>query len=165
MYRIGQGIDFHQFTENRALIIGGITIPHTHGLLGHSDADVLVHSIMDALLGALALGDIGQHFPDTDPAYRGIDSSDLLGRVIKMVQRAGYYLVNCDATIIAQQPRMAPHIPAMQIKLAHICQSQPHQISIKATTTEYMGSIGRKEGIAAMSILLLTKGNHGTMAD
>lgn len=157
MIRIGQGFDVHQFAENRPLIIGGVEISYEKGLLGHSDADVLLHAISDAILGALALGDIGKHFPDTDPKYKGADSAELLSVVWEMVKEKGYRLGNLDATIIAQKPKMAPHIPRMVERIADLLEADPEQINIKATTTEKLGFIGREEGIAAMAVVLLVK--------
>jgi 2-C-methyl-D-erythritol 2,4-cyclodiphosphate synthase len=157
MYRIGQGYDVHQLVEGRPLIIGGITIPYDRGLLGHSDADVLLHAITDACLGALGLGDIGSHFPDTDPAFKDADSSLLLEKVWQMVKKAGYELVNADCTIIAQRPKMAPYIQAMKSHIAHLLEADTTQINVKATTTERLGFTGREEGIAAMAVVLLQK--------
>ena len=153
--RIGQGFDVHRLVEGRKLILGGVEIPFALGLLGHSDADVLTHAIMDAALGALALGDIGQHFPDTDPTYAGADSLGLLAHVWGLVAGRGYRLGNLDATIIAQAPKMKPHLPAMQAKLAQVLQATLDQISLKATTTEQLGFTGRGEGIAAQAVILL----------
>lgn len=157
MYRIGQGIDFHCFTPERPLVLGGVIIPHPLGLLGHSDADVLIHSMMDALLGALALGDIGHHFPDTDPAYHNISSLKLLEHVRNLITAHGYRSVNLDSTIIAEKPKVMDYIPRMQINLAQTLGIEPDQISIKATTTEKMGAIGRQEGIATISIALVER--------
>jgi len=157
MFRIGQGFDVHQLVEGRPLIIGGIEIPFEKGLLGHSDADVLLHTIVDAALGALALGDIGKHFPDTDPEYQGADSKQLLHKVWKIVTEHGYRLGNLDATILAQKPKMAPYIPAMRKKIAEILAADEQCISIKATTMEKLGPIGEQKGIAAMSVILLIK--------
>ncbi|MGJ7922957.1 2-C-methyl-D-erythritol 2,4-cyclodiphosphate synthase [Neobacillus sp. LXY-4] len=157
MFRIGQGFDVHQFAEGRPLIIGGITIPYEKGLLGHSDADVLLHTIADACLGAIGAGDIGKHFPDTDPAFKDADSAKLLEHVYGIVKQSGYQLVNADCTIIAQKPKMAPHIDAMKQRIAEILQSEPNQINVKATTTEKLGFTGREEGIAAQAVVLLQK--------
>lgn len=157
MFRIGQGFDVHQLTEGRPLIIGGITIPYEKGLLGHSDADVLLHTIADACLGAIGAGDIGKHFPDTDPAFKDADSTKLLEHVYGIVQEAGYVLVNADCTIIAQKPKMAPHIEAMKQRIAELLQSDCSQINVKATTTEKLGFTGREEGIAAQAVVLLQK--------
>lgn len=157
MIRIGQGFDVHQLVEGRPLIIGGIQLPYHKGLLGHSDADVLLHTITDAALGALSFGDIGKHFPDTDPAFQDADSSKLLRDVWRMVREHGYQLGNLDATIIAQKPKMAPYIPKMQKNIANILDVDPHRINLKATTMEKLGPIGDEKGIAAMSVILLTK--------
>ncbi|KPC77582.1 2-C-methyl-D-erythritol 2,4-cyclodiphosphate synthase [Thermoactinomyces vulgaris] len=155
MIRIGQGFDVHQLGPNVPLIIGGVQIPYEKGLIGHSDADVLLHAITDAVLGALALGDIGKHFPDTDPAYKGADSAKLLEAVWSLVKEKGYCLGNVDCTIIAQQPKMAPHIPAMQKRIANLLEGNPEQVNVKATTTEKLGFTGRGEGIAAMAVVCL----------
>jgi len=153
--RIGQGFDVHQLVEGRKLIIGGVEIAHPLGLLGHSDADVLLHAICDALLGAAALGDIGRHFPDNDPRYKGIDSRKLLRETMRLLREKGYRLVNLDATIIAQAPRMAPHIPAMVEYIAEDLGAEPGRINVKATTTEKLGYTGRGEGIAAQAVCLI----------
>src|SRR5262245_58598056 len=153
--RIGQGFDVHAFAPGRRLVIGGVAIPHEKGLEGHSDADVLLHAIADALLGAAALGDIGRHFPDTDPAYRGADSRALLREVAARVRTAGYVTVNADATIIAQAPRMLPHIPAMIANIAADLGLSADRVNIKAKTTERLGFTGRGEGIAAEAVVLL----------
>lgn len=153
--RIGQGFDVHALVPERKLIIGGVDIPYHLGLLGHSDADVLLHAICDALLGACALGDIGRHFPDTDARYQGIDSRELLRQVLRLVTEAGYRIVNLDATIIAQAPKMAPHIPMMVAHIAQDLELDTAAINIKATTTEQLGFTGRGEGIAAQAICLL----------
>ncbi|KIL52317.1 2-C-methyl-D-erythritol 2,4-cyclodiphosphate synthase [Jeotgalibacillus soli] len=155
MFRIGQGYDVHQLTEGRPLILGGITIPHEKGLLGHSDADVLLHVIADAALGAIGAGDIGKHFPDTDPAFKGADSAELLRHVWALVKKEGYKLGNIDCTIIAQRPKMAPHIEAMREKIAELLDAEPSQINVKATTTEKLGFAGREEGIAAQAAILI----------
>jgi len=151
--RIGQGFDVHALVAGRALVIGGVTIPHDKGLGGHSDADVLLHAICDALLGAEALGDIGAHFPDTDPRYRNADSRELL-RAVKALL-GNRKIVNIDATIVAQAPRMAPHVPQMVKNIAHDLQIAETRVSVKATTTEMLGFAGRGEGIAALAIALL----------
>lgn len=156
-YRIGYGYDAHRFTDNTPLILGGVTIPHTQGLLGHSDADVLTHVIMDALLGALALGSIGHHFPDTDPQYKGSSSIKLLDHVYALITEKGYTLNNLDSVIVAQAPKLNPHIPAMQTKLAAHLHCEPSLISVKATTTEKMGPEGRLEGMSAHATVLLKK--------
>lgn len=158
MIRIGQGFDVHQLVEGRPCIIGGVTIPYEKGLLGHSDADVLLHTISDAILGALALGDIGRHFPDTDEAFKDADSLKLLEDVWKMAQERGYVLGNLDATIIAQKPKMAPYIPQMVTVIASALGADESQINVKATTTEWLGFTGRGEGIAAQAVVCLTKG-------
>ena len=153
--KIGQGFDVHALVAGRKLIIGGVEIPYHLGLLGHSDADVLLHAICDALLGAAALGDIGRHFPDSDPRYQGIDSRALLRQVVKLVAAQGYRVANLDATIIAQAPQMAPHIPAMVANIAADLGVALTVINVKATTTERLGFTGRGEGIAAQAICLL----------
>jgi 2-C-methyl-D-erythritol 2,4-cyclodiphosphate synthase len=153
--RIGQGFDVHAFAAGRKLIIGGVDIPYSRGLEGHSDADVLLHAICDALLGAAGLGDIGQHFPDTDSRYHEIDSRELLRDVAKKLKAQKLKVVNIDATIVAQEPRMAPHMPRMIGNIAEDLGIQPAAINIKATTTEQLGFIGRVEGIAAQAIALL----------
>lgn len=155
MIRIGQGCDVHQLVTDRKLILGGVEIPFGKGLQGHSDADVLTHAVMDALLGALALGDIGQWFPDNDPQYQDADSLQLLKSILKDDKLEKFQLVNVDCTIIAQQPKLAGFIPAMKVNLAKIFDAELDQISIKATTTEKLGFCGREEGIAAMAVLLL----------
>ncbi len=155
MIRIGQGLDVHQLVEGRKCIIGGVEIPHSMGLLGHSDADVLLHAICDALLGAAALGDIGRHFPDSDAQFKGIDSRALLRRVAALVREKGYVAGNVDATIIAEAPRMAPHIPQMVKNIAADLGLAENQVNVKATTTEKLGFAGRGEGIAAQAVCLL----------
>jgi 2-C-methyl-D-erythritol 2,4-cyclodiphosphate synthase len=160
--RIGQGYDVHRLVEGRPLIIGGVEIPYEKGLDGHSDADVLLHAISDALLGAIGAGDIGKHFPDTDEAYAGADSYVLLQKVVRLVEERGYELVNTDATIIAQRPKMATYIPAMIEKVAQGCHVHRGQVNIKATTTEKLGFEGREEGIAAQAVVLLTAKNGQT---
>jgi 2-C-methyl-D-erythritol 2,4-cyclodiphosphate synthase len=155
MMRIGHGFDVHRLVAGRPLVIGGVTIPWHLGLLGHSDADVLLHAICDAILGALALGDIGKHFPDTDPAYQGIDSMRLLEHVIALAASKGFAVGNLDATVVAQQPKLAPHIPAMAARLAAACAVEAGRINVKATTTEQLGYTGRGEGIAAYAVVLL----------
>ena len=153
--RIGQGFDVHQLVEGRKLIIGGVDIPYQKGLLGHSDADVLLHAICDALLGAAALGDIGRHFADTDAQYKDIDSRILLREVLHRVREAGYRVGNVDATIIAQAPKMAPHIPQMAANIAADLRIEKGAVNVKATTTEQLGYTGRGEGIAAQAVVLL----------
>lgn len=155
MIRIGQGFDVHQLVEGRPLIIGGVTIPYDKGLLGHSDADVLLHTISDAILGALALGDIGKHFPDTDSAYKDADSVVLLEKVWAMVEEKGYRLGNVDATIMAQKPKMLPYIPAMVEVIARVLKTEVENVNVKATTTEQLGFVGRGEGIAAQAVVCL----------
>ena len=153
--RIGQGFDVHAFAEGRKLILGGVEIPYARGLAGHSDADVLIHALADALLGAAALGDIGMHFPDSDPAYQGADSRVLLREVARKLAAAGWRIVNVDSTVIAQAPRLAPHIPAMIANLAADLGLAVSAVSVKATTTERLGFTGRGEGIAAQAIALI----------
>ena len=160
-FRIGQGYDCHRLVVDRKLIIGGVDIPHTTGLLGHSDADVLLHAITDALLGAAGLGDIGRHFPDTDPRFAGANSRVLLRAAITRVHQSGYRLGNLDATIIAQQPKMAPHIASMVQNIAEDLQVTIQQINIKAKTNEGLGYLGREEGIAAEAIALLFQNESG----
>jgi 2-C-methyl-D-erythritol 2,4-cyclodiphosphate synthase len=155
--RVGLGYDAHRLVAGRPLILGGVEVPHTHGLLGHSDADVLSHAIGDALLGAAGAGDLGTHFPDKDPAYKDISSLILLERIMKLVEKLGFSPVNVDATIVAQEPRLAPHISAMQANLAPILGLTPAEVNIKATSTEHMGFAGRGEGMAAYAVVLLKK--------
>ncbi len=155
--RIGQGCDVHKLVEGRNLIIGGVTIPHNKGLLGHSDADVLLHAICDALLGAAALGDIGKHFSDTDPRFTGIDSRKLLREVNQLVNKKNYLIINIDATIIAQAPKMAPHIAGMINNIAQDLNTSTENINIKAKTAEHLGAIGREEGIAAEVVCLIDR--------
>jgi len=154
--RIGMGYDVHKLVPDRDLIIGGIKIPHELGLLGHSDADVLLHAIMDALLGAAALGDIGKHFPDTDPAYKGADSLKLMEHVGKMLRESGFTIENIDATIIAQRPKMRPHIDSMREKIAGALQIDIDKVNVKATTEEGLGFTGTEEGISSQAICLLS---------
>lgn len=155
--RIGYGYDVHRLVGGRPLIIGGVTIPHEKGLRGHSDADVLLHAITDAMLGALALGDIGQHFPDNDPVYNRIDSRILLRKANELVKSRGFVLVNLDATIVAERPKLKSHIPAMRDHIAKDLECMPEQVSVKATTSEGIGFIGKEEGIAAIAVVLLEK--------
>ncbi|MGF9971322.1 2-C-methyl-D-erythritol 2,4-cyclodiphosphate synthase [Bacillus velezensis] len=157
MFRIGQGFDVHQLTEGRPLIIGGIEIPYERGLLGHSDADVLLHTVADACLGAAGEGDIGKHFPDTDPEFKDADSFKLLQHVWNIVKEKGYVLGNIDCTIIAQKPKMAPHIDAMRKRIAEGLEADVSQVNVKATTTEKLGFTGRAEGIAAQATVLIQK--------
>ena len=153
--RVGMGYDVHKLVENRKLILGGVEIEHEKGLLGHSDADVLLHAIMDSMLGALALGDIGRHFPDTDERYKGIDSMKLLEHVYNLIREKGYCIGNLDATIIAQAPKMAPHIQKMRENIARVLNTDINNINVKATTEEGLGFTGNKEGISSQSICLL----------
>ncbi|MGL5347085.1 MAG: 2-C-methyl-D-erythritol 2,4-cyclodiphosphate synthase [Peptostreptococcaceae bacterium] len=155
--RVGLGYDVHKLVEDRKLIMGGVEIQHTHGLLGHSDADVLVHAIMDSMLGALALGDIGKHFPDNDEKYKGADSIKLLEFVYSLIKQKGYTIGNIDSTIIAQSPKMAPHIESMRVNIARTLNTDIDKINVKATTEEGLGFTGSKEGISAQSICLLVK--------
>lgn len=153
--RIGHGYDVHRLAEGRKLILGGVEVPHTLGLLGHSDADVLTHAVMDALLGAAALGDIGRHFPDTDPAYKGADSLVLLDHVMALLDQAGWQVGNVDATILAQKPKLAPYIDQMRDNLARRMKIAPEQVNVKATTEEKLGFTGAEQGIAAHAVCLL----------
>lgn len=156
--RIGQGFDVHRFSEpesGRALVLMGCPIPHDRGLLGHSDADVMLHALMDALLGAAGLGDIGQHFPDTDPAYRGADSARLLEVVMASVKAAGWRVVNADVCLIGERPKVGPHREAMRLRIAPLLGVDPSALNIKATTTEKLGFTGRGEGLAAQAVVLL----------
>ena len=155
MYRTGIGFDVHALAEDKLLIIGGVQIPHQKGLLGHSDADVLVHAVMDAFLGALALGDIGQHFPDTDAEFKGANSLGLLSHVKRLAEEMGFVCTNLDSIIMAEKPKMATHLMEMKTNLASALKIKTEQVSIKATTTERLGLIGREEGIAAQAIVLL----------
>lgn len=155
--RVGMGYDVHKLVEGRKLILGGVEIPYEKGLLGHSDADVMLHAVMDALLGAAALGDIGLHFPDTDPKYKGISSVKLLIHVAELLKEHGYEIGNIDATIIAQKPKMAPHIPQMRANMAKAMGINESQLNIKATTEEKLGFTGREEGIASQAICLLNE--------
>ncbi|MDE7442117.1 MAG: 2-C-methyl-D-erythritol 2,4-cyclodiphosphate synthase [Muribaculaceae bacterium] len=157
MYRIGQGYDVHRLVEGRELWLCGIRLDFELGLLGHSDADVAIHALCDAILGALALGDIGTHFPDTDPRYKGIDSKKLLANVCQLMRDKGYELGNCDITICAERPKMKPYIPSMRQTLAEVINTPVDNISVKATTTERLGFTGRMEGISAYAVALLHK--------
>lgn len=157
MFRIGSGIDFHQLVEGRELWLGGVLIPHTKGALGHSDADVLLHAICDALLGALCLGDIGVHFPDTSSAFKNIDSKILLQRTYQLIQNEGYKLVNVDTTLTLEAPKIKPYVAEMQQVIAAILKVTQKDVSIKATTTEKMGYVGRQEGVVAYATALLQK--------
>ncbi|MBQ2718637.1 MAG: 2-C-methyl-D-erythritol 2,4-cyclodiphosphate synthase [Clostridia bacterium] len=156
-YRIGHGYDVHRLVPGRRLVLGGVEIPHERGLLGHSDADVLLHAIMDAVLGALAAGDIGKLFPDKDPAYSGIDSRELVRRVAALMHGHGYAVGNIDATVLAESPKLSPHIERMRLTVARLFGCPPEDVSIKATTEEGLGFTGRAEGIAAHAVVLLTK--------
>jgi 2-C-methyl-D-erythritol 2,4-cyclodiphosphate synthase len=154
--RIGNGYDIHRLVSDRPLILGGVTIPHELGLLGHSDADVLTHAIMDAMLGALSLGDIGHYFPPSDPHWKGADSLVLLEQVNQLVRSKGWQISNLDSVVVAERPKLKPHIQAMRDRLSAVLQVEPDQIGIKATTNEQLGPVGREEGIAAYAIALLT---------
>jgi 2-C-methyl-D-erythritol 2,4-cyclodiphosphate synthase len=156
-FRIGEGWDTHALVTGRPLVLGGVTIPHTHGLLGHSDADALAHAITDALFGAIGMGDIGRHFPDTDPQFRGADSLALLAEAARRVRAAGWQIANIDSTIVAQEPKMASHIPAMRLRLAQALSIEPDQINIKAKTAEGMGPVGRGESIEARAVCLVAR--------
>ena len=162
--RVGMGYDVHKLVEGRDLILGGVKIEHSLGLLGHSDADVLVHAIMDALLGAAALGDIGKHFPDTDEQYKGADSMKLLAHVAELMEQEGYVIENIDATIIAQKPKLRPYIEQMEENIARVLHIQKNQINVKATTEECLGFTGREEGMAAQAICSLTGFYEGSYA-
>lgn len=157
MIRVGQGFDVHAFQEGRKLILGGIEIPHERGLVGHSDADVLLHTITDAVLGAIGEVDIGTHFPDTDEAFKDADSAVLLERVWDMVKERGYVLGNIDCTLLAQRPKMAPHIPKMRARIAQLLEADESQVNVKASTTEKLGFVGREEGITALATILIVK--------
>lgn len=157
MIRIGQSTDIHQLVEGRKLFLGGVEIPHTKGLLGHSDADVLLHAITEAMIGALGLGDIGAHFPDTDPKYKGIDSKVLLAETVALVHRHGYVVGNVDSTVLAEQPKLRPHIESMCETIAKILQVERSQVNVKATRGEKMGFVGREEGIMAQAVVLMIK--------
>lgn len=153
--RIGQGLDVHAFQEGGRLVLGGVDIPHSHSLVAHSDGDVLLHALCDALLGAAALGDIGRHFPDSDTAFRGIDSRVLLRKVVAQLDTRGLTVSNADLTLVAQEPKLAPHVDAMRDTIAQDLHVDAARINVKATTTEYLGFTGRKEGIAAFAVVLL----------
>ena len=157
MFRIGFGYDAHRLVEGRPLILGGISIPFAKGLLGHSDADVLTHAVVDAILGALAMGDIGRHFPDTDPTFKGMQSLRMLEQVFRWVQEAGYQVNNVDSTIVAQRPKLAPYIADIQARLSEILRVPAHQISVKAKTSEGMGFCGREEGMEAFAVVSLVQ--------
>ena len=160
--RIGHGYDVHRLVTGRALILGGVEIPHSLGLDGHSDADVLTHAIMDALLGAAALGDIGRHFPDTDPQYKGISSLKLLAHVRDLLDARGYRIANIDVTVLAQKPKLAPHIAAMEANLTAVLGLEPGRVNVKATTEERLGFTGREEGIACHAVCLLEETSYTT---
>jgi 2-C-methyl-D-erythritol 2,4-cyclodiphosphate synthase len=157
LFRIGFGYDAHRLVEGRPLILGGVSIPFAKGLLGHSDADVLTHAVVDAILGALAMGDMGRHFPDTDPAFKDMKSVRMLEQALRWVQEAGYQINNVDLTIVAQKPKLAPHIPDMQARLSEILQVPVHRVSVKAKTTEGMGFCGREEGMEAYAVISLVQ--------
>lgn len=159
LIRIGHGFDAHRFTPARRLVLGGVTIPFERGMLAHSDGDVVIHALCDALLGAAGLGDIGRHFPDTDAEFSGIDSRILLRRVVQRIHALALQVGNADLTMIAQVPRLAPYLAAMQVNIAHDLEITPGQINLKATTTERMGYIGREEGIAVHAVVLLYSQN------
>ena len=157
MMRIGHGFDVHAFGPGDHVVLGGVRIPHTHGLVAHSDGDVATHALCDALLGALALGDIGAHFPDSDPRWKGADSLQLLAHCMALVRERGYLLGNADLTVVCEKPKLAPHVDAMRARLASAMQCEAEAVSVKATTTENLGFTGRGEGIAAMAVVLLQK--------
>lgn len=157
MIRTGIGYDSHRLVEGRRLVLGGIDIPHDRGLLGHSDADVLIHALCDALLGAVADGDIGQHFPDNDPQWMNADSTVLLGRVVERLARTGWHILNTDATVIAEAPKLLPHIPAIRARLAEVMGVDVTRVSVKAKTNEGMDAVGRREGISAMSVVTVVR--------
>jgi 2-C-methyl-D-erythritol 2,4-cyclodiphosphate synthase len=154
-FRVGLGYDVHSFESESALILGGVEIPFEKGLQGHSDADVLLHAITDAILGAAALGDIGTHFPDTDPLFKGADSADLLSHSLELVRKAGYGVVNIDATVVAEQPKLKPFITEIRERIAGILACPPENVSVKATTSEKMGFVGREEGVAVHAVALI----------
>lgn len=155
--RIGNGYDIHRLVSERPLILGGVNIPHSLGLLGHSDADVLTHAVMDAMLGALSLGDIGHYFPPTDPQWAGADSLVLLSKVHQLILERGWEVGNIDSVVVAERPKLKPHIEKMRSKIAEVLQIEPHQVGIKATTNEKLGPVGREEGICAYAVVLLTQ--------
>lgn len=157
MFRIGQSIDIHQLVSSRPLFLGGVEIPYEYGLKGHSDADVLLHAVIESIIGALALGDIGKHFPDTDPKYKGISSMVLLEETYKMMDNAGYVINNLDAIVLCEQPKLAPYIKQMQENIASTLHTSPTNINIKATRGEKLGFIGRQEGMVAQAVVLLRK--------
>lgn len=157
MFRIGQSVDIHQLVEDRKLILGGVEIPHDKGLLGHSDADALLHAVAESILGALALGDLGKHFPDTDPKYKGANSITLLSQVYEMMKERGYCIGNLDALIMIERPKMAPHIEQMRKNIAGVLHCSIDRVSVKATRGEKLGFVGREEGVQAQCVVLLTK--------
>lgn len=159
--RIGYGFDVHKLADDRKFILGGVEIPFEKGLLGHSDADVLLHAVTDALLGALALGDIGQHFPDTDPEHEGADSRVLLKHCYNLVKQKGYVLGNLDATVVAQQPKLMPFLPEIRKTIAEDLEVSVDRVSVKATTSEKMGFVGREEGVSATAVVLIEEANNG----
>jgi 2-C-methyl-D-erythritol 2,4-cyclodiphosphate synthase len=163
--RVGHGYDAHRWVPGRPFTLGGLQVPHSFGLLGHSDADVLLHAICDAILGAMAMGDIGQHFPDSDPRFGGISSLRLLDETMRMAREQGWEIGNVDATVVAQRPRLAPHIPKMVQRIARTLRVEPTCVSVKATTTEGMGFVGREEGIAAHAVVLLVRSGPGEGPD
>lgn len=156
-FRIGYGYDVHKLVEGEKLILGGVTIPHEYGLEGHSDADVLLHAISDAMLGSLALGDIGKHFPDTDPSLKNADSRVLLTKIFERIKEEGYLVVNIDSTIVAQQPKLAPYIDDMRTNIAEDLELERNQVSVKATTSEELGFEGRKQGVSAKAVVLIAR--------
>lgn len=160
--RVGEGWDIHALVEGRPLVLGGITVPHTHGLWGHSDADALLHAITDALLGAASLGDIGRHFPDTDPNFQGADSAVLLAEAARRVRAAGWEIGNVDSTIVAQAPKLAPHLPAMCERIAQVLSLQVNQVNVKAKTAEKMGPVGERQAIEARAVCLLFPKSSGS---
>ena len=163
--RIGNGYDVHRLVEGRRLILGGVDVPHTKGLLGHSDADVLLHALSDAILGAIGEGDIGRHFPDTDPTYKGADSIKLLLHVMDLADAKGFRIGNVDATIVAQRPKLAPFIPRMRSNIARALSTDEQRVNVKATTTEELGFAGRGEGIAAYAVVLLQRKSQRQQTD
>jgi 2-C-methyl-D-erythritol 2,4-cyclodiphosphate synthase len=163
LFRIGFGYDAHRLVEGRPLILGGISIPFAKGLLGHSDADVLTHAIIDAILGALAMGDIGRHFPDTDPSFKNMQSLRMLEEALCWVQEAGYQVNNVDSTIVAQKPKLTPHIPEIQARLSEMLRVSAHRLSVKAKTSEGMGFCGREEGMEAYAVVSLVRKSKGLL--
>ncbi|RKQ85592.1 2-C-methyl-D-erythritol 2,4-cyclodiphosphate synthase [Brockia lithotrophica] len=155
MFRVGIGYDVHRFAVMRPLVLGGVSIPYDRGLEGHSDADVLLHALADALLGALALGDIGEHFPNTDPRFRNLDSGEIVRYAFDLVRARGYRVGNADAVIVAEEPKLSPYIPEMRKRIAELLDTSPERVSVKATTPERLGALGKKEGIAAWAVVLL----------